>query len=333
MLAVAASFAIFVAFSLYDMKVLGLAPHQEAPPAFDGYHLLRLLSAAGLSLWIVLAIPRGPASAPTGGNAARDGALALLSSLVLWAMVALFLISPQQFSLLAQEDHLVEWLSFAFCIGASLLFAAGALRLRKAGPGLGLARLVAAALALVLFVIAMEEVSWMQRVIGLETPEEFSANFQNELNLHNFSTNEVENLYYLGSFALLGFFPFLAAGLPVARDARVRALIPRRPVALSFLAMTACCWEMWNIIPIQMIFWISIFLLGVEVARQAQGPRWTLLLLVSMVAAQGIFLIYGGQLVRSWDLTEYRELFISFGFLVYSIGLLSTARAAVAPGG
>ena len=333
MLAVGVSFAVFVAFSLYDMKVLGLAPHQEASPAFDGYHLLRLLASAGLSLWIVLAIPRGPAGAPSGGNAAWGGALALLSSLVLWAMVALFLISPPRFSLLAQEDHIVEWLSFAFCIGASLLFAAGALRFRRAGPGLGLAGLVAAALALVLFVIAMEEVSWMQRVVGLETPEEFSANYQNEFNLHNFSTNEVENLYYLGSFTLLGLFPFLAAGLPAARGAGGLAVIPQRAVALSCLAMTACCWEMWNIIPIQMSFWISIFLLGVEVARRARGAGLMLLLLVSMVAAQGVFLVYGGQLVRSWDLTEYRELFIGFGFLVYSKGLLTTASAASARGG
>lgn len=330
MLALAASFAVFVAFSLYDMKVLGLAPHQEGPPAFDGYHLLRLLVSAGLSLWIVLAIPRGRPGPAPGMTASWGGPLALLSSLVLWSMVGVFFLSPALLSLVAQEDRIVEWLSFAFCMGASLVFAACALRFRRAWPGLRLAGLLSAALAVVLFVIAMEEVSWMQRVIGIETPDTFSANIQNEFNLHNFSTNEVENLYYLGSFALLGLLPFLAAGLPAAGLA---ALLPRRAVALSCLAMTACCWEMWNIIPIQMCFWISVFLLGVQVASRAPDAGPMLVLLVSMVAAQAVFLRYGAQLVRPWDLTEYREMFIAFGFLVFAMGLRATARAAGAPGG
>ena len=333
MLAVGVSLAVFVAFSLYDMKVLGLAPHREGPPSFDGYHLLRLLAAAGLSLWIVLAIPRARPGPTPAFDATWSGKLALRTSLVLWMMVAVFFISPTLFSLVAQEDRIAEWLSFAFCMGASFLFAASGMHFRKSGPGLRAAALVCAALALVLFVIGMEEVSWLQRVIGIKTPDSFSANIQNEFNLHNFSTDEVENLYYLGSFAVLGLLPFLAAGLPADRQSWLLAVLPQRAVALSCLAMTACCWAMWNIIPIQMCFWISIFLLGVQVATRAPDAGPMLVLLVSMVAAQAVFLRYGVQLVRPWDLTEYREMFIAFGFLIYALGLRATARAVGARGG
>jgi hypothetical protein len=57
-----------------------------------------------------------------------------------------------------------------------------------------------------------EEISWFQRILNIENPQLFNANLQGEMNLHNFSTNYVENAFYFGTFTFwfyCHFFVFL----------------------------------------------------------------------------------------------------------------------------
>ena len=71
-----------------------------------------------------------------------------------------------------------------------------------------------ASLSFVFFVMAMEEVSWFQRVLEIDTPKAFDNNMQKEMNLHNFATNAVENVYYMGAFIFLVILPFLRSMFP-----------------------------------------------------------------------------------------------------------------------
>ncbi len=91
--------------------------------------------------------------------------------------------SPDLYYRALQEDQALEWSTFWAFLLATVGFCVGARR--QYGQT---ARLpwFSAGLALFCFFVAMEEISWGQRIFGYQPPEYFLAqNFQQELNLHN----------------------------------------------------------------------------------------------------------------------------------------------------
>jgi hypothetical protein len=153
------------------------------------------------------------------------------------------------------EDKLVEWLTFAGFILASLVMCS---TFRKFRGGMGLfSRAYIAGLALFFFVCAGEELSWGQRIFGFKTPEAVKEeNEQDEFNLHNikfehFHPVVVVSLFmkgfgillplvlvigwrehahewrrYIAPVALVPCFLFAEASVPVAK-AVARGLEPR----------------------------------------------------------------------------------------------------------
>ncbi len=104
----------------------------------------------------------------------------LFSGLIGAAVYHIFYCHPVTYVKLIAEDSWGEYGTF-LCYLMSFFLIAGAMRhsrdLRKPGY---------LALALCCFIMAMEEVSWLQRIIGIGTPEGLAAiNNQSELNFHN----------------------------------------------------------------------------------------------------------------------------------------------------
>lgn len=135
-----------------------------------------------------------------------------------------------------QEDEWVEWASFwAFGL-AGAVFAATAWRQWRAT---GQLPWFAAGVALFCWFVALEEISWGQRLLGYRPPVYFlEENFQQELNLHNVVDTKYRKLALKG--VILGFgvvLPVLAA-LPGPRDLLRRLRIEASPLALvpAFLA-------------------------------------------------------------------------------------------------
>lgn len=82
-----------------------------------------------------------------------------------------------------QEDELLEWASFWAFFTAAAAFVFHAIRQRRIGIKVPW---FSAALALFCFVVAMEEISWGQRILGYRPPVYFlENNFQQEFNIHN----------------------------------------------------------------------------------------------------------------------------------------------------
>lgn len=82
----------------------------------------------------------------------------------------------------SREDGPIEYAGFACFAVASVLAFVAAARIHPARRP----ALAAAALGMVLFVAAGEEISWGQRLLGVETPGVLvDGNHQDELNLHN----------------------------------------------------------------------------------------------------------------------------------------------------
>lgn len=101
------------------------------------------------------------------------------SVLIAVGSAAVWVEQPELLGAVTREDGPAEY-------GTALLYLFSALLFFGAGRVGGLHRLWCWGLALLVFLVAGEEISWGQRIIGVSTPEELATvNVQHELNLHN----------------------------------------------------------------------------------------------------------------------------------------------------
>ena len=99
---------------------------------------------------------------------------------------------PDFYYLSVQEDEYLEWASFW-----SFLLATGAYYLKAASYRLEAHRIpwFLWSMALLCFFVAMEEISWGQRLFGYRPPTFFlEHNFQQEFNIHNIVDTDYRNL-------------------------------------------------------------------------------------------------------------------------------------------
>ncbi|HEV2745933.1 MAG TPA: hypothetical protein VGW34_01375 [Allosphingosinicella sp.] len=257
---------------------------------------------------------------PASGGAA---AAAILAAAL--AATLLFLADPAQFGRLSAEDRPVEWASaFALLAGSGLFGWNFAVRLRS---GVGRAEAALELLfAALLFVIAMEEVSWLQRLLDFRTPAEIAAlNMQREFNFHNVHTDLSENAYYVGAAGFLILLPLIVDALTLPPAWRGLAdFVPGRWVAAASAPLSIFNYGMWNVIPQQVAMMLTVLVMAAYAkAAAARGDRGESLLFAAMAAAitlgQAAFLARGAAMTQIWDASEYKELFIALGLLCFAI--------------
>ncbi len=240
----------------------------------------------------------------------------------LFASIAI--VDPERLTTLASEDGIVENLSAALAFASAGILLAAAYLQRRRGRSTGRLGLIGLlGLAGVFALIGLEEVSWFQRVADIETPEFLQDRNQPETNFHNGATDLAEAVYYTGAFIFTVALPYLLADrrLPPAL-APLQMLVPSRLVLLGAIPAAAIVFEMWGIIPIQVAFFMSLFIL---VTWSRSEPPVAILAVV-LLAILVTFMVAGPELGRSWDDTEVRELIIPYGFLLYALQVLGVAR-------
>ena len=172
-----------------------------------------------------------------GPSAAVMVLLIVLSALYLTQGPAIF--SDAQLGWINREDGVLEYAQAGFLLLASAVSLGIALRLR----GMRARRAMHAFLALLFFAMFGEEISWGQRILGFDTPENLKGlNVQNEVNLHNMYGYMFDHLFILLFFVwgcvvpllyqVSGFFRqvFRMIGLPV----------PSAGLAVGMLIATLC---------------------------------------------------------------------------------------------
>ena len=98
------------------------------------------------------------------------------------------------------EDRLVEWLTFFFFMLASMITFWTIKYRDKTRKNLCYLILMGS----FFFICAGEEISWGQRVFGIQTPLEITQiNEQNEINLHNISYEHIHPYGLISTFILL----------------------------------------------------------------------------------------------------------------------------------
>ena len=109
---------------------------------------------------------------------------------------------------LVREDSLVEYATSVAYLGAGWVAVVVALGLRRRDVR-ALAGLWSL-LALTLMLASLEEISWGQRLFGVQTPELFTSNVQGEMNLHNLP---LPQRCLHGAYIVVGLFGGLAWAL------------------------------------------------------------------------------------------------------------------------
>jgi hypothetical protein len=148
----------------------------------------------------------GPASA----------AVALLCAALFWLSIR----DADSYYQLLQEDGVLEWTTVFALLLAAGCFARAALRGARGGLR---AAWFPALLSIFCAFVALEEISWGQRLIGYRPPAYFlEHNFQQELNVHNVASSFLRELVLIAVLGVWG------SALPLAlRTPRASALAQR----------------------------------------------------------------------------------------------------------
>jgi hypothetical protein len=102
-------------------------------------------------------------------------------------------------------------------------------------------------------------------------------------------------------------------------------------VAIAGAPRAACTWDMWNILPVRMTFWMTLMIMGTA-AWHCYRHDDGLLRVYGLTAicrglTQAVFLAFGDAFVRSWDPIEHKEFFIAFGLFVFATRMKPGARS------
>jgi len=152
---------------------------------------------------------------------------------------------PADFEDFAQEDGPVEWITFwAFAAAGVLSLSSPLLRRepdRRGNHG-PLTRAFLMLFGAAALAVALEEISWGQRLIGFRPPEIFLRdNFQQELNLHNLADAGTRGALLVGGLFAFGVGYPLLCRLPPASRWLDALGVPVLPLTLTpgFLALIA----------------------------------------------------------------------------------------------
>ncbi len=174
--------------------------------------------------------------------------LANLSILLTFGVAALLnTYNEPLYDLVVQEDQYLEWATFWGFIVAGGIYLGSATHQFKASRQLPW---FVFGLAAFCFLVAMEEISWGQRLLGYKPPDYFlEENFQQELNLHNVIDTGFRKLVL--QIILLGYGVILSAASiwpPIKQVlVRLRVVAPSPMLIVSFLAMFAMyIWYPWS---------------------------------------------------------------------------------------
>lgn len=162
--------------------------------------------------------------------------LFVLATFVLAALLNRFL--PDLYYLSVQEDEFLEWATFWGFVTAACIYAASATRQYRSTNTLPWSLIV---LALFCLFVALEEISWGQRLLGYPAPEYFlRENYQQEFNLHNVVDTGYRKLAM--QIVLLGYgvlFSALRLSSSMRRWLDRTALeVPPPQLIVSFLTMS-----------------------------------------------------------------------------------------------
>jgi len=349
------SFLAIIFVFLIDYKILNISPLTEGSPNFELIYLFRTVLIVMASIFFVSAVAKiNPYKDKTYSieNVSTewgDWGVVLWSEdqitnrtiisiyvkdLIVWTVLFaslfflfIFLWNPKIFYKLGSEDNPVENISAAlWFLNCGLCVYSTVILYQKIRKNRLVHMMITISFSIIFFLVGMEEVSWFQRALNIGTPELFIGNDQNEMNLHNFATNPIENIYYFFSFVFLIVLPFFFDRILTLKERGSYYLyVPKNFIIFVSAIFVAYNYDMWNILFTQFSFFTTIFILFYYafLYKHLCYNRFVMLaVIIVIVLTQILFIVFGGNFVRLWDVTEYKEMFIPLAFLMYSVEIV-----------
>jgi hypothetical protein len=245
--------------------------------------------------------------------------------------LVIFIINPELFYRLGREWRPIELFSaslwfFSGCIFIYIFF----ILRQNINSDRNIYMIIAFIFAFFFYFVGLEEVSWFQYVLTIETPDIFTGNMQDELNLHNFATDIVENVYYFFAFIFLILIPFINEKTFFNDKSKILSFfIPSQFILILSTITIVYNYDMWNVLFTQISFFITLVILIHHLyscIRFRENIFIMLLIVITFIYTQALFLMLGNSFVRLWDVTEYKEFFIPLSFFLYSIEILNKTK-------
>ena len=169
-------------------------------------------------------------------------------SVLIYPGLMIFFVSlhPNYYRVINREDNIIEWLTVFFLILAMVLAIIHGLNTRRR-DSLNVWFFVLFAAACVFF--AIEEISWGQRIFGLESPEYFVEHSdQQEINVHNVVNEHFSiRTKHIAALALFAYGVILPVSvlIPSVRSLAVkfRIMIPSKILIPGFVLASLMTWD------------------------------------------------------------------------------------------
>ena len=137
----------------------------------------------------------------------------MILMLVLCLIPIIFLFDEELYLLIIREDGVIEYLTASFLLFASIKLFFLFLKIYKKYSVFNFGLL---SYNLVLFFGFGEEISWGQRIFGIQSPSFFSENnFQGEINIHNMMVMGVDLNRWIFTYVLVLIFTFYFLITPI----------------------------------------------------------------------------------------------------------------------
>ena len=231
---------------------------------------------------------------------------------------------------LLTEDHLFEYLTALFYLGSALLCLAAIRMTWRLKPRMAKYWLLGWAVFFIL--VALEEISWGQRILGVETPDFIaSRNLQKETNLHNFDSEAVNRLFSSFVFLVGVALPALCTMIPkISTFVGSRGiLLPQRELIIPFALAFAFVVPSWFLdapeeeLLLGLVFgWLAVQLtskLWPRIPAFAGSYAGPLLAgLCGIVLIQLVMSLFEDNLGHRSHPSEVKEFLFSACFLIFS---------------
>ena len=276
------------------------------------------------------AVPRAAKVEPCA-NVALSLVLSHGVQLVILVSCVYFLVAiilQEGYSLLT-EDQLFEYWTAAFYLASALLCLLGP---RVFGSTSSATRYWLMVWGVLFLLVALEEISWGQRILGIDTPDFLvSRNLQKETNLHNLDSEGINRLFASFVFAVGVALPSL-----ILLNKRLNSLLQRCrmplpqsdlvvPFSLAF-AIAVPNWvafapEAEVLIGLTALWFAFVLMMkwgGSEVGIARINTLHLLAGLLGIVAIQVVLSVFEGNLGHRSHPSEIKEFLFSACFLVFS---------------
>lgn len=239
----------------------------------------------------------------------------------------------------AREDGISENLQALFLFIASLVMFSVAficLTRKKASQFF-----FAFGIAIIFFVIGMEEISWMQRILEVQSNDFFMThNEQYETNLHNISGYFFNQLYAVGAFILLTVLPYCYTQtiglLKRLRLQNLSVFVPSAWLFLPFSVIAGFDFPLAYISAISiLIFFFTVWMLIHKSTqpwnkKEDVAPPLVYLATAALITTSLIVYVFDQRVYSGYINTfrEHSEFFISFGIMTYALDVYIKNRVA-----